>query len=295
MQIQDVRNGCLGCRAREAFTVQQHPTLLCRWSPDSMDACNWAAEPHRMQLCVSADMAVYWFYTIIYIYIYTWLYMIIHDYTWLYDSDIIKYHNLIILLYLNDPEWQCARPSNMKQHVILKTSEDSEKSWGAARAKVLSTGTKGFGSPSPSWNPGDCDSKPHPPGRARVPRDASGPRDLPLPNILGLWEYPGNPFFNVQQHFYAFLSPTERGWMSHQSKKWLFRYSCQAFSERKDASFLQIVKIYDLFGFGRDFLRFLFDSIRLLLRWGHSPLALDSTIPQKGRSLCTLTTGPNTP
>ena len=100
----------------------------------------------------------------------TWLFtdytlLYIHDYTWLYDSDIIEYHNVIILLYLNDPESQCARRSNVKQHEATCDSEDSEKSWGAARgAKVLSTGTKGFGSPNPSWNPGDCDSKPHPPG-----------------------------------------------------------------------------------------------------------------------------------
>ena len=140
--------------------------------------------------------------------------------------------------------------SNMKQHVILKTPKKVGEPLGEPRCWVLERkdsdhrtlrGTLAIATPSHTL-------------QAWRARDASGPRDfhqrLPLPNILGiLWEYPGNPFLNVQQHFLYFFRPLKEAGCPTNPRN---GYSCQAFSERKDARFFQIVKVYHLFGFGRD-------------------------------------------
>ena len=138
------------------------------------------------------------------------------------------------------------------------------------RAKVLSTGTKGFGSPNPSWKPGDCDSKPHPPGMEGLgmPQQDFG---ISWGHCPICWEYPGNPFFPI-----AFLSPKEAGCPTNPKTG----YSCPACSEEKDASFLQIVKVYHLFGFGPDWAGFGLIQSDCFSGEVASQIALDSTMYQ---------------
>ena len=93
------------------------------------------------------------------------------------------------------------------------------------------------------------------PSRHGGPMDASaGLRDFlgPLPDMLGIsWE-------SVFSFPTAFLSPKEAGCPTNPKTG----YSCQACSEEKDASFLQISRVWFWPWLGR----FRSDSIRLLLR-----------------------------
>ena len=82
-----------------------------------------------------------------------------------------------------------------KQHEATCLQTEVGEPW---EAEVLSTGTKGFGSPNPSWNPGDCDSKPHPPGMEGQGCLGISTRDCHCPRS---WD-PGNSFSRFQQHFF---------------------------------------------------------------------------------------------
>ena len=82
-----------------------------------------------------------------------------------------------------------------------------------------------------------------------MPRDFH--QGLPLPKILGSWEF-------VLQIPTAFLSAKAAGGCPTNPRS---GYSCQAFSEENDAHLLQTVKVYQMFGFGRDWAgEFLLDS-----------------------------------
>ena len=134
------------------------------------------------------------------------------------------------------------------------------------RAKVLSTGTKGFGSPNPSWKPGDCDSKPHPPGMEGLwmPQQDFG---ISWGHCLICWEYPGNPFFHFQQHFFRRkrldVPPIPK-----------LVIPVRHALKRKTQAFCK----YHVFGFGPD--------------WAGFGLIQSDCF--SGRSLCILTTGTNT-
>lgn len=143
-------------------------------------------------------------------------------------------------------------------------------------------------------------------------RDASGPQDfhqrLPLPNILGiLWKYCGNILGihflisnSISMHFF-----TERGWMSHQSKKWLFlsgilwKERRKLFSNRESLSLVWFWPCFFAVSVW-------FNQIAFKVRSPGSQSTCTwfnqyqfhcnhARFLKKGRSLCTLTTGPNTP